>query len=88
MDFSFHVRSLNGYLATTSGYYLTPSGRYTTNKISLSLVLTKASRPPSFYLLCYQWVAFIKIRGTEQMFGNTFSHSLNYDSQFRILLMF
>lgn len=87
MDFSFHVRSLKGYLATASGYYLTP-GRYTTNKICLSLVLTTASRPPSFYLLCYQRVAHIKIRGREQMFGNTFSHSLNYDSQFRILLMF
>lgn len=88
MDFSFHVRSLKEYLAIASGYYLTPSGRYTTNKICSSLVLTMASRPPSFYLLCYQQVAPIKIRGTEQMFGNTFSHSLNYDSQFRILLMF
>lgn len=87
MDFSLHVRSLKGYLVTASGYYLTPFGRYTTNKICLSLVLTKASRPPSFHLLCYQQVALIEIRDTEQMFGNTFSHSLNYGSQFRILLM-
>lgn len=73
IDFSLHVRYLKGYLVIADGYYLTPFGRHITltNKIHLSLVLTNGFMSSSSRLPCYQWAARIKIRGTEQVFGNT-----------------
>lgn len=83
---SLHVRYLKEYLIIADNYHLIPLGRYW----SVGFVCFWFWIKPAWQHLstCWQWVAYIKTRGIEQIFGNTIFVVTELSFWFRILLVF